>query len=1067
MKIKLLKIITLVVVSAFSSGIIFASEAAPGAKESKWDVNTPPGNKEFIDIDVDEGTWMNLDVSPDGKTLIFDLLGDLYTMPIAGGTARSITSGMSWDMQPRFSPDGQWIAYTSDAGGGDNIWLMKADGSQKHQLTKESFRLLNSPAWSPDSRYIAARKHFTARRSLGAGEIWMYHIAGGKGVQLNKRPNQQKDLGEPAFSADGKTLYFSRDSTPGPIFEYSKDSNQQIYEIFSIDRNSGDIEAFISGAGGAVRPTPSPDGKKMAFIRRIRNQSSIFLKDLTTGETHPVYQQLDRDMQETWAIHGVYPTLAWTPDSRDLVFWAGGKIKRLNTQTLAVKTIPFRVKDQREIRAAARYSTPVFEDNFAVNMLRWVTVSPNGKQVVFQALGHLYSRKLPNGKPKRITRQNNHFEFYPAFSRDGKWLVYSSWNDKEQGHIYKVRASGGKGKKLTPQPGLYLEPQFSPDGKTIVYRKIKGGYLTTPKHSLNPGIYQMTHKGKEVKLVTKKGIKPHFGHQNDTIFVTRTRQEKDKSLQTLVEVKLNGSQPKERLNTPHATEFRISPDGKWVAFVEYFQVYIMPYAESGQSIKVDRKKSSLPIYKLSTFAGENLSWTKDSQQLYWSQGAQLFTQTLPPNFTSETKFAEPKVTSLAFTAPSAQPRGQIALLNATIITMKGDEVITKGDVLIEANRIKAIGPSGSFDIPGGAQRLNLSGKTIIPGLVDVHWHGAQGISEITPQQNWQNYATLAFGVTTIHDPSNDTSTIFSASELAKAGAIVAPRIYSTGTILYGADASFTAHVDSYQDAENHLKRLKSVGAFSVKSYNQPRRNQRQQILSAARQHNMLVVPEGGSLLQHNLTMIIDGHTGIEHAIPVAEIYDDIEQLWSQTQVAYTPTLVVAYGGIWGEHYWYQHDEVWKHPLLSKYVPDFILQPRSVRRRMAPEEDYNHFKAAAVAAKLQSLGVGVNMGAHGQREGLGSHWEMWMFAQGGMPPHKVLQAATIDGAKYLGMEKEIGSLEVGKLADLVILNNNPLDNIRHTESLDKVMVNGRLFDSNTMNQEGNHPAKRQPFFFEQK
>jgi imidazolonepropionase-like amidohydrolase/Tol biopolymer transport system component len=1008
---------------------------------------------------------MNLDVSPDGKTLVFDLLGDIYSMPITGGTAKSLSQGMAWDMQPRFSPDGKSIAFTSDAGGGDNIWVMSINGNNKRQITNESFRLLNSPAWSPDGRYIVARKHFTGTRSLGAGEIWMYHLAGGKGIQLNKRPNDQKDLGEPAFSADGQLVYFSRDTTPGQYFEYNKDSNSQIYQILAINRDTGATETEISGPGGAVRPTPSPDGKKLAFVRRIRNQSSIFLKDLTTGEIQPIYQQLDRDMQETWAIHGVYPTMAWTPDNQNLVFWAGGEIKKLNVNTLAVTTLPFNVKDTREVRSAVRFPVAVAPDNFAVKMLRWVQVSPKGDQVIFQALGYLYSRKLPNGRPKRLTKQTDHFELYPAFSRDGKYITYVSWNDQKLGHVRRIRTSGSGSKQLTKQPGHYIEPQYSPDGKTIVYRKVAGGFLTSELYAKAPGLYRISSSGGDSNLISQAGRSPHFGQQSDRLFAIKTKRTGKKSINTLVEMNLDGSKVRERLHTPWSTEYRVSPDERWIAFVERFQVYVTPFLRAGNSYASGVNSKQLPVHRVSTFAGENLSWSDDSQTLYWSQGDVLYSQTLPDDFSAGGSLTKPKQTSLSFTSEYDKPSGGYLLKNARIITMRGEEVIERGDIAIEGNRIIGIGASGSVKPSKNSKEINLAGKTIIPGLIDAHWHGGMGTNEIVPQQNWVNYASLAFGVTTLHDPSNDTSTIFAASELAKKGRIVAPRIFSTGTILYGAETAFTAVVNGPDDAMEHLQRMKSVGAISVKSYNQPRRDQRQQILAAARDTEMMVVPEGGSLLQHNLTMIVDGHTGIEHAIPVAEIYQDVEQLWSQTEVGYTPTLVVAFGGIWGENYWYKHDEVWKHPILKKYVPSKILWPRSIRRMIAPDEDYNHFNTAAVAKKLQDLGVGVNIGAHGQREGLGSHWEIWMFAQGGMSPLQALRTATIDSANHLGMEKDIGSLEIGKLADLVILDKNPLDNIRDTDKINQVMINGRLYDVSTMNQVGNHPKKRKPFFFE--
>jgi imidazolonepropionase-like amidohydrolase/Tol biopolymer transport system component len=1056
----------LILTDLLLTGLNPASLAAAETEKSKpqaWNVNQPPGESYQADIDVTEGTWMNISVSPDGKNIAFDLLGDIYLLPVKGGEATALTQSIAWEMQPQFSPDGNQIAFTSDAGGGDNIWVMDRDGTNARAVTDESFRLLNSPAWSPDGQYIAARKHFTSRRSLGAGEIWLYHRAGGKGLQLNERPNDQKDLGEPAFSAQGDKVFFSRDSTPGKVFEYSKDANQVIYEIFSIDRLSGKIRKEVSGFGGSVRPTPSPDGRLLAFVRRIRNQSSIFLKDLQTGREYPVYQRLDRDMQETWAIHGVYPTLAWTPDNQHLIFWAGGKIQRLNITTQVAEEIPFHVKTSKAMRKAVTAKVDPAPANFDTRMLRWVQVSPDGKQAVFQALGQLYTRKLPDGKPRRLTRADDEFEFYPSYSADGDWIVYTSWNDARQGAVKKVRASGGRSSDVIQQPGKYIAPRFSPDGSQIVYEKITGGRITSPDHDLDPGIYRVSAKGGQPTLVSEDGSSPFFSRDQQRIYLARSEAEKSH----LVSVDLNGKDPIVHVSSPFASDFSLSPKQDLLVFRERYHLYLTPFTFAARTVEISPKATNLPLLRVTSEGGHFVSWSEQDKQLHWSLGADLYSLTVPPaeDWKKQAGDLKRQVTPLGFSVNSDSPRGNTLLSGAQIITMQGDEVIAQGDILINGNRIQAVGASGSLSVPDNAKRIDLRGKTIIPGLVDVHWHGRQGEAQLTPQQNWYNLATLAFGVTTIHDPSNDTREIFSAAELARAGTIVAPRIFSTGTILYGAEASITAEINTLQDATEHLKRLKTQGAFSVKSYNQPRRDQRQQVLQAARDNQMMVMPEGGSTFQHNLTMIVDGHTGIEHSIPPAAVYADVKQLWAHSETAYTPTLVVAYGGIWGEHYWYHKSDVWQHPLLSQLVPKSVLYPRAIRRSMAPEEDYNHKKIATVAAQLQDLGVKVQLGAHGQREGLGAHWEMWMFAQGGMTPLEVIRAATLDGAKYLGMEQHIGSLESGKLADLVILNSDPLKDIFQSDQVTMVMLNGRLYDSNTMNEIGNHPKKRAPLFFE--
>jgi len=1021
------------------------------AKEvEKWDVNNPPYATHDIALDVTSGTWMNIDVSPDGKEIIFDMLGDLYRMPVAGGEAQAITSTISWEMQPRFSPDGKSITYTSDAAGGDNIWLMDVDGSNARAITDEKFRLLNNPTWSPDGRFIVARKHFSSTRSLGAGELWMYSTAGsGSGVRLNEAPNQQKDLGEPAFSTDGRYVFFSQDATPGRIFEYSKDSNGIIYRIKRLDTQSGNIINFIGSAGGSVRPTPSPDGKWLAYVGRVRSKTGLYVKNLESGEQRLLCDCLERDMQETWAIHGVYPNIDWLPNSKEIVYWAAGKIHRMNIETANSVEIPFHIKHSRQVADSVRFKNKVFNETERTKMLRWVSVTADQNKVVFQTLGQIYVRNLKTGKVKQLTKGQDDQAFYPSLSSDGKWITFVSWNDSKLGVIKKISINGGRSKTIVSEPGHYLEPRFSRNDETIVYQKVTGGYLLSPNWGLNPGLYEINAAGKgQPEKLNVSGSGVQFGLDGRYYVSQIEGRGKNRKAKLVAFEKATGKQ-QVVAQTHFGTEFSISPDGKWLAFVEGFSVYVAPFRVSGKVIQLAPKNASLPVREVSTDAGENIHWSADGSKLYWSMGEMLFTQQVSAQLFNKDNNIKATSQAIGIDYKTALPKHSIALTNARIITMEGKEVIESGVILVQNNLITAVGKASDVKIPKQSQIIDLAGKTIMPGIVDAHWHGSQAQNEIVPRQNWVNLANLALGVTTIHDPSNDTSEIFAASEMAKAGEIVAPRIYSTGRILYGAKASIFAEINNLDDARKQVKRMKAAGAFSVKSYNQPRREQRQQILQASIEENILVIPEGGSLFQHNMNMIIDGHTGIEHSVPVANIYDDVKQLWSQTKVGYTPTLVVAFGGIWGENYWYQHTNVWQHPILSKWVPKDLLQVRSVRRPKAPEEDYNHFNIARVANELHELGVEIHVGAHGQREGLGSHWEMWMFAQGGMKPMDVLQVATIEGARYLGMDDEIGSIKVGKLADLLILDVNPLEDIFATDKVHATMINGRLFKVDTM------------------
>ncbi|MEO1202599.1 MAG: amidohydrolase, partial [Pseudomonadota bacterium] len=497
-----------------STLLALPAAAAIADDDSDWDVNAIPGDARTITIDTREGTWMSLDVSPDGRTIAFDLLGDIYTLPIDGGEATAINSGLSWSIQPRFSPDGSQIAFTSDAGGGDNIWIMNADGSEPRQLTSESFRLLNNPYWSPDGRYIAARKHFTTTRSLGTGEIWLYHTLGGDGIPVIEKPNDrhQKELGEPAFSPDGRYLYYSLDSTPGDTFQYAQDSNGQIFEIRRHDLDTGVTESFVTGAGGAVRPTPSPDGRYLAFVRRIRTNSGLWLKDLESGEERLLYRELDQDMQETWAVHGVYPNMDWTPDSKQVVFWANGGLNRIDIESLAVTAIDFSVDDTRTVYAAPRPKREVAPAEFESSMARNVEVSPDGRRAVFETAGRLYVKDLPDGDARRLTRDGGeHFEFDPSWSRDGRRIAFVTWSDEELGHVHTVASGGGRSKRVTDKPGRYHSVRYSPDGSSIVFEASPGGYLTSPDWAIETGVFTVPAGGGESRRITADGSNPHFG----------------------------------------------------------------------------------------------------------------------------------------------------------------------------------------------------------------------------------------------------------------------------------------------------------------------------------------------------------------------------------------------------------------------------------------------------------------------------------------------------------------------------------------------------------------------------
>lgn len=1043
------------------------------AQDKKWDVSNLTGNWGFkeVNLSTDEGTWMNLDVSPDGSQIVFDMLGDIYIMPASGGNATALRSGLPYEVQPKFSPDGKRISFTSDAGGADNIWVMNTDGSDAKQITKEDFRLLNNAIWTPDGQYLIARKHFTSERSLGAGEMWMYHITGGSGVQLTKRKNVQQDVNEPSISTDGKYLYYCEDVYPGGYFQYNKDPNSQIYQVKRYSFEDGETTTVTGGPGSASRPTVSHNGEKLVFVKRVRTKSVLYLHDLRTGQEWPLYDQLNKDQQEAWAIFGTYVNFAWSPDDKFIYLWAKGKIQKLDVSSLEVTEVPFKVETTIKIAEALKFKQKINPEEFDVKVIRNAITSPDGKSLVFHALGHLYKKALPNGKAERLTNSTD-FEFEPAFSKDGNTIVYVTWDDEQMGAVYKLALKGkSKPIKLTEEKGIYRSPAFSPNGQQVVFVKESGNGILGGTFDKNPGIYTLSSEGGKAKQITEGGEYPSYSADGSRIFFQEGGYFFGNLTKRLKSVNLQGEDEKEHVESKYANRIVISPDNNWVAFINLHKAYVAPFPKTGQSVNIDPNSKAIPVSQLTRDAGINLHWSADSKKIFWTLGDEYFSNDIHERFTFLKNFPDsiPPIDTvgvkIGLKQQSYVPKGTIAFTGARIITMDGDKVIENGTIVVEGNKIIAIG--ADVQVPSSAKVYDLEGKTIMPGIVDVHAHVSAFGYGIQAKKHWPLYANLAFGVTTSHDPSANSTTVFGLSEMIKSGQMVGPRLFSTGTILYGADGDFKATINSLEDARSALRRTKAFGAFSVKSYNQPRREQRQQIIQAARELNMLVVPEGGSTFFTNMSMVVDGHTGVEHNIPVAPVYKDIHTLWGNSKTGYTPTLIVNYGGLNGEFYFYQKSNVWENEKLLKYYPRAVIDSRSRYRTMAPDEEYDngHILVSQTCKALTDAGVKVNLGAHGQLQGMGAHWELWMLQQGGMTNMEALRAATLNGANYLGLDEQIGSLEVGKLADIVVLDKNPLEDIRNSNSVSYTMVNGRLYDTATMNEIGNNPSERTQFYWE--
>src|SRR5437899_1042780 len=746
-------------------------------KEEKKGLPLKPDRK--IEFSTDEGTWLSLDVSPDGKTIVFELLGDIYTLPIEGGQAKLVDGGMAFDSQPKFSPDGKWIAFLSDREGTENVWIMKADGSEPKQVSKDPNSEFASPSWSPDGQFIL-------------------------------------------------------------------------------------------------------------YVSRYETETGLRLRNLHTGEDRWVRYPVTRDDQEALFTRDLFPGYAFMPGAKEIVYNQNGKIRRLNLETGAEQDIPFTAKVSVDLGPKLDFPQKEPSGPVKARLIMDPTESPDGKTLAFSAMTHLYTFDLPNGKPQRLTSGDS-TEFQPAWSPDGRWIAYVSWNNKG-GQLWKISASGGQPQQLSKSLAVYSNPVWSPDSTRIVL--LRGNAYDRENSGFDGGqtgnaeLVWVPAEGGDAQLIlpARGAGGPHFTNEKDRIYVYTP--------QGLVSLRYDGTDRRTHLVVKGqgvyffeepipADDIQPSPDGQYALAHVMNQLYLMPLpAAAGEAPTVNVLTPSVPVKRVTDIGADYFGWADGGKTITWAVGASYFRQPLdsikfvaPKEEKKEgekkeekkdgraAKDAEKKDSAAAnqeekkpekfkeqekdvsevrvdLEMPRKTPRGTIVLRGATVVTMKGDEVLKNADIVVENNRIKSVGARSG--VPAGAKVFDVGGKTITPGFVDTHAHWFEIRRGILDRQNFAFLANLAYGVTAGLDVQTGTNDMFAYQDLVDISDIIGLRAYSTGPGVF-SDNNF----QSEQEVAGVLTKYRDYyGTHNIKSYLVGNRKQRQFMVEASKELGMMPTTEG-------------------------------------------------------------------------------------------------------------------------------------------------------------------------------------------------------------------------------
>lgn len=1058
--------------------LALASWVSPTAHASGEVTHCAIGQRELA-FTTTQGTITNLDIAPDGRRVVFDLLGDLYVVPMKGGKAVPLTRGMGWDVRPVWSPNGQQVAFISDRAGSDQVFVVDAGGRGPVRqissvLTSGLEGVIAGAEWTPDSTALVVDGTrlpidggATAGSPISVVKGGTYH--GNGTVLYHFRPLPRTS----SPSGNGYTLW-----RLDADWRYTGETiREALMPHFEAPLVSRDGRWLVYKGRPPVAETPIPgftpaEGQAGVDVVRVRDRHTGTTRVLIGPGLSPGWR--DNGAGGVFAATG---RDALTADSKFLIAAYGGGLHKIDLRTGKNTPIPMSVDVSQCLAPMVQPGIAVDQGPLTVHNLRGTTLRPDGKQLAFSALRRLYVADQPGGKPRVLAPQAAG-QFQPAYSPDGKWIAYVSWDETAGGHLWRMPTMGGVPERLTRQAGYYQTPTWSPDGKRIAF--VGSDNIATKRSGFNVHVYggglqvmsladRAIHR---LPVQARLGHPPSFSGDGRRIWYAPYNGVSEVEV-LMHSIDIDGGQPRDEMLSkllPRGGEAAAvpSPDGRLMALVKHGNLHLVRCAQpiGSEGFNID----ACTQVRITRAGAYDPRWRANGRELEWAFADTHYRVNTKDLLAWMASGAQAKLeelvvasTTTQLVVPQRTGRGTAVLTGARIITMRGDEVIENGSVRVEDGRIAQVGRAGDVPIPAGAIVIDLHGKTLLPGFIDAHAHLNDLPRDLLDANYGEALMYPAFGITTAKNPSNGGDHAYTYTELVKAGDMIGPRLFSTVGLV-----SDYQTIDSFQNALDLARRTQRLGGTYLKYHTGWDRRQRRWIMQAARQTGLGVAAHWAasnySPGRLNLTTVIDGTATAEHDFGVGrDAFSDVVDFLARSGVSMN-FASIAGGGGYPLRYW---DEVKDDPRMRRF---YIGEEPRQRELPAANEDANGLTAlvrpeegnARLIAAIAHAGGNVTIGSHGDFDGIGFHLEMWAHVRGGMTPHEVLRAATLHGARAVGVEADLGSIEAGKLADLIVLDKNPLDDIRHTLSVERVMQGGILRDARTLDEVWPTPTPLPPW-----